>query len=83
MNEEPKVNDGNGLFDVFGMIDLLIIDCNELPKDLVAGNYIRFSGRLVDMVNKLSVMRDGLKKEQEARKDGRGTEIDPEGRYDY
>ena len=83
MNEEPKVNDGNGLFDVFGMIDLLIIDCNELPKDLVAGNYIRFSGRLVDMVNKLSVMRDALKKEQEARKDGRGTEIDPEGRYDY
>ena len=58
--EELKVNDGNGLFDSVGMIDGLIVDCNELPKRLFSGNYVSFCNLIVQMVQKLSLVRDGI-----------------------
>lgn len=54
------VNDGGGLFDSSGLIDTLIIDCNELPKDLMTDQNIRFCNRLVQMVQKLHELKNGL-----------------------
>lgn len=56
-----NVNDGNGLFDSVGLIDSLLVDCNELPGALFNGRYVQFCSRLVQMVQKLSRLRDGVK----------------------
>lgn len=63
---EFNVNDGNGLFDDSGLIDSLIEDCNELPKDLIDGHNIRFCSRLVGMVQKLANLKTGVRNELEA-----------------
>ena len=54
------VNDGGGLYDSAGLIDSLIVDCNELPKDLMNDQNIRFCNRLVQMVQKLHELKNGL-----------------------
>lgn len=54
------VNDGGGLYDSSGLIDSLIVDCNELPKDLMNDQNIRFCNRLVQMVQKLHELKNGL-----------------------
>lgn len=58
--EEPKLNDGGGLFDSIGLIDTLIVDCNEIPKLLLSGKYILFCGKVVEMVQKLSQLKKGV-----------------------
>ena len=58
---KTEVNNGNGLFDSFGMIDSLIVDCNEIPKALSSGEYVRFCNIIVQMVQKLAVLRNGIK----------------------
>lgn len=63
MSEEVKLNDGNGLFDSTGLIDTLIIDCNSLTKTLVNANYVGFCAKIVEMVQKLSKLREGVKKD--------------------
>lgn len=57
---ELKVNDGNGLLDNIGMIDSLIVDCNELPQLLMSGRYVAFCGKIVEMVQKLSNLKKGV-----------------------
>ena len=54
------VNDGKGLFDNLGIIDTLIEDCNELPKDLMNGQNVRFCKRIVHMVQKLANLKTGI-----------------------
>ena len=56
-----NINDGHGLMDNLGLIDSLIEDCNELPKDLIDGHNIRFCSRLVQMVQKLANLKNGVK----------------------
>ena len=58
--EELKVNDGGGLMDAEGLIDTLIIDCNEIPKSLCSGMYIQFCAKMVEMVQKLSALKEGV-----------------------
>ena len=58
--EEISVNDGKGFFDNLGLIDTLIVDCNELLKDLMNGQNVRFCKRVVDMVQKLSNLKNGI-----------------------
>ena len=58
--EKITVNDGKGFYDFKGLIDTLILDCNELPKDLMGGNNVAFCNRLVQMVQKLVNLKDGL-----------------------
>lgn len=58
--EEISVNDGKGFFDNLGLIDTLINDCNELPKDLMNGQNVRFCKRVVDMVQKLANLKQGI-----------------------
>ena len=66
MNEEIKVNDGKGLFDSNGLIDTLIVDCNELVKKLASGEYVGFCGLIVEMVQKLALLKKGITKDRES-----------------
>lgn len=69
MNEEIKVNDGKGLFDSNGLIDTLIVDCNELPKKLASGEYVGFCGLIIEMVQKLALLKNGITKDRESLQD--------------
>ena len=69
MNEEIKVNDGKGLFDSNGLIDTLIVDCNELPKKLASGEYVGFCGLIVEMVQKLALLKNGITKDRKSLQD--------------
>lgn len=69
MNENIKVNDGGGLYDNLGIIDMLIIDCNELPKDLINGQNIRFCSRISQMAQKLAKLKEGVKNDTESLKE--------------
>ena len=64
---DPKVNDGNGLFDAFGLIDSLIEDCNSLPKDLIDNQFIKFGLRLGGMAQKLNELKKGVQQDLESR----------------
>lgn len=65
--EELSVNDGNGLFDSVGLIDSLIVNCNELVQTLTAGKYVLFCSIIVGMVQKLSRLKEGVKSDLESR----------------
>lgn len=60
MNEEINVNNGGGLYDNVGLIDTLILDCNLLPKALMIGNYVQFCSKIMEMVQKLSKLKEGV-----------------------
>ena len=66
INGDVKVNDGGGLFDSNGLIDTLIVDCDTIMKLLFAGNGIGFCAKLVEMVQKLSNLRKGVKSEKDS-----------------
>lgn len=55
-----NINDGKGLYDNFGLIDTLMEDLNELPKDLMNGQYIRFCLRISQMAQKLINLKTGF-----------------------
>lgn len=55
------VNDGKGLYDNVGIIDTLTVDCNDLPRLLMTGHYVAFCAKVVEMVQKLSLLREGVK----------------------
>ena len=59
------VNDGGGLMDNIGLIDSLIVDCNNATKALVCGNYIQHASIMVNMVKKLSNLKAGVKNDTE------------------
>lgn len=65
-NKEFTVNDGKGLYDNEGLCDLLIQDCNNAVKSLTNGNFILFCGIVVQMVKKLSNLKDGIRKDMES-----------------
>ena len=58
--DEIKVNDGGGLLDNLGMIDSIIVDCNNLVQILVSGKYVSFCAKIVEVVQKLSKLRGGV-----------------------
>ena len=65
-NDEITVNDGKGLYDNEGLCDLLILDCNNAVKSLMNGNFVQFCGIVVQMVQKLSNLKDGIRKDMES-----------------
>ena len=69
IGDNVTVNDGNGLFDGFGLLDTLIEDCNELPKDLINGQNIRFCLRISQMAQKLANLKKGFSSEIESLKE--------------
>ena len=64
---EIKVNDGGGLLNSIGLIDSLIMDCNDSVKTLVGGNYIAFCNKMCDMVRKLDLLKNGVKDDIKSR----------------
>ena len=58
--EEISVNDGKGLFDSDGLIDSMILDCNNLVKQLAHGDFVLFCQTVVYMVQKLSNLKKGI-----------------------
>lgn len=71
--EEKKIdgmtlNDGKGLYDNEGLCDSLIMDCNNLVKILLSGNYVQFCNAIVQMVKKLVNLKEGIKKDMDSMK---------------
>lgn len=66
-NEMPPVNDGGGLFDAVGLIETLIIDCNEIPRLLIGGHGVAFCTKIVEMVQKLSKLKTGVANDIKSR----------------
>ena len=48
------------------MIDSLIVDCNELPKALMNGQFVLFCAKIAEMVKKLANLKDGVKTDTES-----------------
>lgn len=67
--DEIRVNDGKGLMDNEGLINSLIMDCNELPKTLMQGQYVHFCAKICEMVQKLSKLESGVKNDTKSRED--------------
>ena len=55
-----KANNNDGIFDSVELIDTLIVDCNDVVKQVVSGNYVLFCMKIVEMVQKLSRLKDGV-----------------------
>lgn len=53
----------DGIYDRNDLIDSMIVDCNNIVGDLINGHYIRFSNRLVQMVQKLTSLKTGVNDE--------------------
>ena len=57
------VNDGNGIYDNDGLLETVLTDFNNLVKNMANGNYLLFCALIVQMVKKITNVRDGIKKE--------------------
>ena len=71
MNDNITVNDGKGLLDNLGLIDTLIVDCDTL-LDIAfkgKGHRIAFATKLIEMVQKLSNLRDGVENDSKSLKE--------------
>lgn len=62
-SEQVPINDGSGLYDREGMIDGLILDCEDVMKTIMAGQGIRLAALLVGMVQKLNALKTGTVEE--------------------
>ena len=67
MEDSFHVNDGGGLWDNEGLVNTLIVDCNSLQKLLIDGQYVGFCSKIVEMVQKLSSLQDGIKADMAAK----------------
>ena len=66
MNENVKVNDGGGLYDSIGLIDSLILDCNNGMKALISGSPLEYAAVTVGMVQKLGELKRSIKSDMES-----------------
>ena len=42
------------------VIDHLVVECNELVKQLATGNYVRFCSTIVQMVSELGHLKEAM-----------------------
>ena len=61
------VNDGKGLLDNDGLMQTIIVDCNDAVKGALSGNYISFCDKMVQIVQKVSLLRKNWKQEMNAK----------------
>lgn len=64
--DEVKYNDGKGLYDNLGLIDSMIVECSDIVKALTGGQYVQFCVKIVEMVQKLGQLRNGVKSDTES-----------------
>ena len=57
----------NGTYTNSELVDTLILDLNNLPKQLIDGQYIQFCSVVVQMGQKLINLREGIKKDLESK----------------
>lgn len=67
LNGNLNVNDGNGLYDNEGLIDSLVVDCNNAIRNLVEGKYVLWCNIMVQMVQKLGNLKKGVHDDIESR----------------
>lgn len=67
MIDESKINK-NGLYDNEGLCDSLIVDCNNAVKTMIGGNYILFCNLMVQMVQKLANLKEGIRNDADSLK---------------
>ena len=67
--EGIPLNDGGGLMDNTGLINVLIVDCNTLPGLLFNGQYVGFCSLLAQMVQKLTNLKTGINNDADALKE--------------
>lgn len=67
--DDITLNDGSGLMDHNGLIDSLILDCNNAVKQLVSGSYVTWCGTMLLMVRKLTELKAGTNKELKDMRD--------------
>lgn len=65
--KDLTVNDGKGLFDNIGLIETLIVDCQEAVHAMTEGSYIRWCNIMVSMVQKLTNLKKGVQTDIESR----------------
>lgn len=63
------VNDGNGLLDNEGLIDTMILDCDNAVKAIVSGEYINFCNIMTQIVKKLANLRRGVHNDMASREE--------------
>ena len=63
------VNDGKGLMDNEGLCDSLLIDLNNISKQLMTGQYIQFCTLVVSMSQKLINLKKGITNDMQSMKD--------------
>lgn len=73
-----NVNDGGGLYDTKGMFDSIIVDCDTLLKLLFEGQRVAFCAEMVNMIQKIGTLKEGVLKEL-AEKDNRIAELEGGG----
>ena len=56
--------DSREMFSAGALVDTLIISCNEAVKAVIAGEYVHFCGIIVDMVQRLSALKDGIAEQE-------------------
>ena len=61
-----NINNGSGIFDNLGLIDTLIVDCNDLTKAIMSGHYVQYCSKIVEMVQKLANLKTGVKADTES-----------------
>ncbi len=68
--EKKKINDGTGLglMNNEGLIDSLIMDCNNSVKEIACGQYIAWCNIMVQIVQKLANLKIGVRNDTESLK---------------
>lgn len=59
----------DGIMDNLELIDSLIVDCNTLVKSGMSGQYVEFCAMIVQMVQKLGNLKEGVKTDMKALQD--------------
>ena len=67
LGDGVTVNDGKGLLDNDGLMETIIADANDAVKGITSGNYILFCDRMVQIVQKVALLRKNYKQEMDAK----------------
>lgn len=63
---DVTVNDGKGLLDNYGMIDMIIVSCNSAVKELLSGQYINFCSKMGNIAQMLLSLKKGVRDDMDA-----------------